>query len=217
MLYLDCFSLLGTDHGHRVLSVCKVVGTVAVHATFFDQVFRYISRFGIHGHQCIHLVATVNIKQLCCRPHTVCSIHITTELLVVLQAPVPLVRTPVIPQIMDVGSFCMKNLSEEALLCHIQGGEFKEVIDTVLQLHGMLLCFLGGIDDRPDLIERHGCRHLAGHMLALFHRIDHHGGMAFPVGGDIDQIDIVTFNQLLPGIVTSAVCSRARQTGLVED
>ncbi len=54
-------------------------------------------------------------------------------------------------------------------------------------------------------------------MLALLHGVDHHRGMLFPVGGDIDQVDIITLAEFLPGFFTAAVGGGTGQAGLLED
>ncbi len=108
---------------------------------------------------------------------------------------------------MDVGTFDMKHFSEYALLCHIQGCQFKEVIHAVFQLHAVFAGSFRSVDKFPDFVERHSRRDFYGHMLSMFHCIDSHFSMVLPVGYDIYEVDIIPFAQLFPCVFRPAVGS----------
>ena len=135
------------------------------------------------------------------------SIDVTTEILIGLQTPVALIVLPEGLEVVDVRTLGAQDLTEESLLSHIEGRELEEVVDTVLQHHAVTLSTLCGIDDIPSLLEGHHRGHFAGYVLTLVHRIDHHLGVVLPVGSDIDEVNIVTIAECLPGILLTAIAS----------
>ena len=118
---------------------------------------------------------------------------------------------------MNIGSLRAEDFAEESLLSHIQCSELKEVIDAVLQHHTVTLGTLGGIDDIPGFLESHHGGHFAGYVLPLVHRIDHHLSMVSPVGSDVDEVDIVTIAECLPGILLTAIARSLGEASLGED
>ncbi len=51
----------------------------------------------------------------------------------------------------------------------------------------VLLVLLGGFDQRPAVVDRHGGRHLGGRVLARLHRRQHHRHVPFPRRGREDR------------------------------
>ena len=80
----------------------------------------------------------MDIEDLTVRSETVSGINVSAMLLVEVKSPIVMIIIPERLKIVDVRALSMENLPEEALLCHIQAGEFKEVIHTVLKHHAML-------------------------------------------------------------------------------
>ena len=106
---------------------------------------------------------------------------------------------------MDICALGVQDFAEEALLRHIEGIHFEEVIHAVFEHHAVTARALRGIDEVPDFVEGHCSRHLDSHMLAMLHGIEGHGGMGLPVGGDVDQVDIVAFYELAPYRVVTGI------------
>ena len=111
----------------------------------------------------------------------------------------------------------MKDLPEKPLLGHVESGELEEIIYAVLELHAVLACALRSVDKIPYLLHVHGCRHLYGHMLAMFHGIRGHHHMGLPVGGDIHEVYVIPLAELLPHLLVAAVCNSLVAAVLLED
>ena len=158
----------------------------------------------------------MDVKQLAGRSHTVGRINIASELIIVIQAPIAPIVRPELFQVVDISAFDVKNFTEQTLLCHIQRGQLEKVVHTVLQLYTVFTGLFCRIDQCPDFIKRHGSRHFDSYMFAVLHRIDTHFGMMFPVCYDINNVDIVPFTQLLPGILRVRIGSSFRQVGVGE-
>lgn len=107
----------------------------------------------------------------------------------------------------------MEDVTEQSLLGHVQGGQFKEVVHTVFKLHAMLAGLFGRIDERPDFIQCHGGGHFDGHVLAVLHGIDTHFGMVLPVGHNIYDVNIIAVTKLFSGIFGIGVSFCLGQSG----
>ena len=132
---------------------------------------------------------------------------------VVLHAPVGIVVCPDVCQAMVVGTFHVRDVPKEALLRHIQGGDFKEVVDAVFQHHAVLAGTFGSVHHLPDIIQREGGRDFAGNVFALLHGIEHDGRVVHPVCGYVHQVDVRSFAHLFPGILASIISGGLRHSG----
>ena len=99
----------------------------------------------------------------------------------------------------------MEHLAEESLLCHVQCGQLEEVVDAVLEHHAVQTGALCRVDELPYLVHVHGGRHLDGHMLAVLHGIEGDGHVVHPVGGNVDEVDVVAPAHLLIGFGAAAI------------
>ena len=118
---------------------------------------------------------------------------------------------------MDIRTLGTKHLAEEALLCHVERSEFEEVIHTVLQHHAVTLGALGGVDDIPRFLEAAHSGDFTSYVLALLHSVDHHRSMAYPVGDDVDEVDIRAVTELLPCFLATTIFSSLGQAPTGED
>ena len=197
MLDEDGLSVLSRYHGEGVVSVLEVI-------TFFSgHLFHHpwsCHGLGVHRNQGLHPVTTMDIEKLTSRAKTMRRIYIPAIILVVKKPPVLPILIPELFKIMDIGTFNMEDLPKKSVLSHIQGSEFEEIIDAILKLHAMFSCAFRGIYQLPYLINRHRSRHLYSRMLAVFHCIDTHRRMTFPVCDNIDQIHLIALAQPLPCI-----------------
>ena len=89
MLDLYHLSICGADEGDCVVCVCTLIFT---HFSF-DKGFP-VYRFGIHCHQIVEAVSSVNIKHLTYGAESVCRIDVTPVLLIEVESPVSLVFIP---------------------------------------------------------------------------------------------------------------------------
>ena len=159
----------------------------------------------------------MNVEQLASRAHTVSGIYIATMILIVIHTPVVPVVWPEVFEVVDVSTFCVKHFTEYALLSHVQCSQFEEVIYTVFKLHTVFTSFFRGIDQRPDFVHGHCRRNFDGNVLAVFHGVDSHLCVMFPVSRDVNEVDIVTFAKFFPGIFATGVRSCFRQACLGQD
>ena len=196
-----------------MVAVLEVVGT---HTGGLFDVIRSADSFRIHGHERRHAVTAVHVEQLAGGTHAMCSVNIAAVLMIVVQTPVVPVVGPEILQVVDVAALDVEHLAEQPLLGHIQRIHLEEVVDAVFELHAVLARALRGVDEGPDLVERHGRRHFDGGVLALFHGVYAHPGVVLPVGSDIHQVDIVALAELLPSIFRIGVLGSGGETGLFE-
>ena len=93
------------------------------------------------------------------------------------------------------------------MLRHVERRQFEEIVNAVLEHHAVAPGLLGGVDQLPALVERHGCGNLDGHMLAVLHGVDGHRHMQLPRGADVHQVDVVALAELFPPLL-AAVRSR---------
>ena len=94
----------------------------------------------------------MDIQSLCHRAQSVCCIHVTTVLLVVLHTPSQLLgiaAVGVLPigipegqKVVDVGTLGAYDFAEYAVLCHVESGHLIPVIAAVLQNHAVHACLL---------------------------------------------------------------------------
>ena len=115
------------------------------------------------------------------------------------------VGRPEVVEVVLVGSLHMKHLAEESLLRHVQGRDLEEVVDAVLQHHTMQAGALAGVDELPYFLQGHGGRHLDGHVLAVFHGVECQGNVVYPVGGNIDEVDVLPIAHGLVSLGAAAI------------
>ena len=145
------------------------------------------------------------------------SVYVTTILLIELQAPVAFVVLPEGLEVVDVSTLSAEDITEEALLSHVERGELEEVIHAVLEHHAVTLCALSRVDDVPSFLEGRHSWYFTSDVLALLHGIDHHRGVTCPVGSDVDQVNVRAVTELLPCIFATAVGSSFGEACLLED
>src|SRR5512133_2383263 len=120
--------------------------------------------------------------------------HVSITILVKIQEP----------QVVNIGTFSMYQLTEEALACHIKGQKLKEIIAAVFQLHAMLpgpfRCFY----KLPALFKRYSCRHLSGGMFSAFHCVNGHWSMPCPGRANVNKVNIRIFAESFPCILAAA-------------
>ena len=170
-------------YGLSFLSAYESGGMIPVQIGIFSMLLRQllsVEGVGVHCNQSLHPVAPVNVQSPACRTHSVGGIDVSAMLLVVFVSPVVLVLVPERIEVMYVCSFGVDDLTEEALLGHVERGEFEEVIYAVLEhhavAHGPFCC----VHQLPAFLDAHGCRDLHCDMLAMLHRIYRHGHMSEP-------------------------------------
>ena len=147
----------------------------------------------------------------------VCRVYVTAILLIELQAPVAFVVLPEGLEVVDVGTLGAEDITEEALLSHVECGELEEVIDAVLEHHAVTLRALSRVDDVPSFLEGRHSWYFTSDVLALLHGIDHHRSVTCPVGSDVDQVDVGAVAELLPCLFATAVSSCFGEACLLED
>ena len=118
---------------------------------------------------------------------------------------------------MDVSTLSAEDITEEALLSHVERGELEEVIDAVLEHHAVTLRALSRVDDIPSFLEGRHSWYFTSDVLALLHGIDHHRSVTCPVGSDVDQVDVGAVAELLPCFFATAVSSSFGEASLLED
>ena len=124
------FHHLSVCRAHEGGSVVTVSEVVAFASGLLLHIFLAHNTLGVHGHEGGEAVTAVDVETLCHGAQAVGGIHVTTVLLVVLHAPVEVlcvvgfrilpVGTPEVVQVVDVRTFGTQNLTEDALLCHVQ-------------------------------------------------------------------------------------------------
>ena len=85
MLNFDNLAFLSADKGGGVVAIAEVVAGLAC---LFLHISLTMHALGVHGHECLHAVATVNVEYLCHRAKAVSGVYVATVFLVVLHAPV---------------------------------------------------------------------------------------------------------------------------------
>ena len=171
----------------------------------------------VHRGEVLHAVATVDIEYPASWAKAVCRIDITAILLIEFQAPVAFVVLPEGLEVVDVGTLGAEDITEEALLSHVERGELEEVIDAVLEHHAVTLRALSRVDDVPSFLEGRHSWYFTSDVLALLHSIDHHRGVTCPVGSDVDQVNVGAVAELLPCVFATAVSSCFGEACLLED
>ena len=152
-------------------------------------------------------------------------IDVTTVVTVVLHAPSELrliricgvlpVVIPEVVEVVDVGTFTTEHLTEDAVLRHVQGVELVPVIAAVLKNHAVLAGLLAEFNELPALCQVHGRGHLDGGVLAIFQRALGHGEVVIPVGGDIDDVNVLALAEFLITLLTAVDGGRG-QTCIAE-
>ena len=144
----------------------------------------------------------MDIQSLTYGAKAVCCVHITTILLVEVQAPVVVVVIPEIREVVDVSTLGVKNLAEQTLLCHIEAGELEKVVNAVLKHHTVTACAFRCVNQLPALLQRCCCGHLDSNVLAVLHSIYSDRCVVNPVGSDVDKVDIIALAELLVSLRT---------------
>ena len=165
-------------------------------------------RLRVHGHERLHAVAAVDVEHLSDGAEAVSGIDVATELLVIVQAPAQLVLVVLLPvvvpelrQFVAIGTLCVDDLTEETLLCHVERVQLEEVVAAVLQNHAVQALLLGEVDELPDFVHVHGRRHLDGHVLTVLQCLLGHQEVVYPVGGDVDHVDVGALAEFLIAIL----------------
>ena len=96
----------------------------------------------------------------------------------------------------------MNDLTEHALLSHVEASQFIEIVAAVLKHHTMPAGALRSVHKSPALLNRSCSRHLDCHMLSVLHCIHSHFGVILPWNCQINQIDIIPLTKLHPCILT---------------
>ena len=209
MLDHDRFPLLCLYY--RSIHIAPVIfGSIGIpKRILFSQFLSFLFHLKIsrrQGSQVIHLIPSVDIKNLADWPKAVCRVEIPISE-IFLKSPHALITFFLgkieRKQVMDISSFHMQNLPEKSLSGHFQGHNFKEIVAAVFQLHAMLLGSLRSFDQLPALIEGAGSRHFYCCMLARFHSKNCHWDVPFPRRGNVNQIQIWPLAHFFPGIGTS--------------
>ena len=193
-----CAALFGLDHRGGVVGV----GELRNAHSLFGQL-QTVDRFGIHGHEVVHLVAAVDIQQLTGGAEAVRGVNVAAVLLVEIETPVALVVVPEGVQIVNIGALDVENVAEQPLFGHVERREFEEVVDAVFEHHTMPLGLFGGVHQLPALVERRGGGNLHGDVLALFHGIDGHRNVLLPRSDDVNKVDIVALAKLFPALLAA--------------
>ena len=144
VLNMDSFTVFSADESHGVVTVLEFDRIVC--QTISLTQFRTSYSFSIHSYQSLHAVATVNVQQLAGRAKAVSGINVTTEFIVIIQAPVIPIFTPELFEVMNIRTFYVQYFTEQSLLSHVQCSQFEEVIYTVFQLHTVLASLFRSID-----------------------------------------------------------------------
>ena len=193
---------------HGVYERGCLVAVLEVRAVLTRQFLhhpRAVVGLGVHCHQILHAVAAMNVQHLAVGAYAVRRIDVATVLGVVVQPPVVPVGRPEVVEVVQVGPLHVQHLAEESLLRHVQRSQFEEVVDAVLEHHAMLAGALAGVDELPYLVHIEGCGHLDGHVLAVLHRVDRQRHMVYPVGGDVDEVNVVAQAHFLVCLRRAAV------------
>ena len=130
VLYVYGLALFGAYHGHGVVAVGKILGGLA---GLLLNPLRGAYSLGVHGYEYIHLVASMNVEQLAGGAHTVCGIYVAAVFAVVIHTPVLPIGVPEVSQIVYIAALYVHKLAEKALLSHVQGVHFKEVVHAVFR------------------------------------------------------------------------------------
>ena len=193
------FHDLTVRSAHEGGGVVTVAEVVAGFAGFLFDIFLSVNRLGVHGNEGGEAVTAVNVKALSDGTEAVSGIDVTTILLVVLHAPAEFlgvvrgvlpVPIPEVVEVVDVGTFCTEDFTEDACLCHGEGVEFVVVVAAVLKNHAVLASLLREVDELPALVKVHGGGHFDGSVLAILEGALSHGEVVIPVGSDIDEVDV---------------------------
>ena len=179
------------------------VAEVAVFAGGALHEFLAVYALGIHGDEGGHAVAAVDVERLGNGAETVGGIDVAAVFHVVAQAPAELVVLTVLPivgpevvEVVDVGALGAYDFAENAVLGHVERVHLEPVVAAVFENHAVLAGFLAQVDEFPALLEVHGRRHLDGRVLAVFKGTLGHGEMVVPVGGHVNEVDVVALAEL---------------------
>ena len=84
----------------------------------------------------------------------------------------------------------LQELAEKTEPAEVERQQLLLAVAAVLELHAMAPSRLGGIDERPALVDEHRARNLDHHVLAAAHRLKRDGHMGVPRGAVVDDIDL---------------------------
>ena len=195
------FNHLALSCTHESGSVVTIAELFALSACFVFNPFLTNETFSIHSNEGCKAVATVNVETLGHRTESVSSIKVTTVLHVVLHAPMEVVvvivvgvfpiRIPEPFKTMDVCAFCTNHFTEQTSLLHGESCHFVLIIAAVFEDETVEASFFRKVNQAPALFEVHGRRHFDSSVLSILHCELGHGIVVVPVGGDVNQIDVV--------------------------
>ena len=202
----DDLAVLRADERRRLVAVAESVTLLPGHLL---HVHLAVDRLRVHGDEGLHAVAAVDVQHLCDRSEAVCGIDVAAELPVVVQPPAQPVLRILLPvgiperrQVVAVSPLHVKHFAEDTLLRHVQRVQFEEVVTAVLQHHAVQAGLLGQVDQLPDFRQVHRRRHLDGHVLAVRHRLPGDEEVVFPVGGDVDEVDVLAPAEFFISVLT---------------
>ena len=93
---------------------------------FFADIGGFVHGPGVKRYQIIHLVSAVNVHCQTYGAESVRGIDISPVVTVVIHPPVVPIFIPEGFQIVDVGTFTVEQIAENAVLGHVETGEFEE-------------------------------------------------------------------------------------------
>ncbi len=120
-----------------------------------------------------------------------------------------------LPQVVLVAAAEMHQFTEDPLPDHIEYRQDIPPVIDIFQEHQVRPGFLMRIDQVPAFRERGGCRNFQPRIFTGLHRIDGHGGMPEPGGGDNDRIHRFQCKQVPIGVVVFAIGTRYLLPGLL--
>ena len=187
------FTVLGADQGAGLVTVLEILAFASGLPLDCPGA---VGRLGVHGDEGLEPVSSVDSKYLGYGTETMGRIDIAFMSFVEIKPPVIPVTAPIGIKVVEIGSLDMEYFTENSGLGHRQARHLEEVIAAVLEHHAVLPGLLRHVDKGPDLLQGGGHRHLAGHVLAVFHSIKRYGSVVYPVGTDVHEIDVVPLAKL---------------------
>ena len=199
MLDLDDLTLLSLDESDSVVTVC-----ILSLAELLSNL-KTVECLSVHRDKCVHLVTSVDVKNLTSWTKAVSRVNITTVNLVELISPSLIVVLPIWIEVVDVSTLSVDDLTEETVLGHVESCELEEVIYTVLEHHAVTLSLLCCVYELPALLDRSCSWNLDSNVLAVLHSVNSHRSVHLPVSYDINEVDIVSLAELLPSLSVTVV------------
>ena len=153
-------------------------------------------------------VAAADVQVLRHRAEAVRGIQVAVHEAMVVAAPVAFAAErpeDAAGEVMDVGALRVLEVAEEALAGEVQDEELFFAVAAVLDDRAVALGLLRHVHELPAFVDGHRGRDLDEDVLALLHGLEGHRDVPFPGGGDVDDVDVVAGDQLLPGVLVTEV------------